>query len=326
MVKYLPLFPSHSEYEQAKSGLEKPNVSMCQQENEVHYNANHDYSKDYLTFEALEDNVSIYARDAIRSVDLVFSASTNNGASWTEYTSTRTLPGTLIATLNQGDKLLIKGDTFGTSVGAGSCGFDSNGGEHIVYGNVMSLVHSDNFIGKTAMTKTYIDEWEEEDPETGEIVPMSEEVTNNLCFAGMFQTNEGLVSAENLILPSTTLVENCYEYMFNSCTGLTTAPTLPATTLASNCYNDMFRNCTSLTTAPVLSATTLADWCYEGMFKDCTSLNSITCLATDISASGCLTNWVDGVASTGTFTKAASMTSWTTSTSGIPDGWTVQNA
>ena len=46
-------------------------------------------------------------------------------------------------------------------------------------------------------------------------------------------------------------------------------------------------------------------------------------LATDISASSCLANWVSGVASTGTFTKATSMTSLPTGVSGIPSGWTV---
>ena len=59
------------------------------------------------------------------------------------------------------------------------------------------------------------------------------------------------------------------------------------------------------------------------MFYKCIKLNSITMLATDISASGCLSNWVNGVASTGTFVKAPSMTSLTTGTSGIPSGWTV---
>ena len=48
-------------------------------------------------------------------------------------------------------------------------------------------------------------------------------------------------------------------------------------------------------------------------------------LATDISALGCLTNWVEKVASTGTFTKAESMTSLPTGVSGIPAGWTVVN-
>ena len=62
------------------------------------------------------------------------------------------------------------------------------------------------------------------------------------------------------------------------------------------------------------------------MFKGCTNLNYIKCLATDISASSCLNYWVDGVASTGTFVKAASMTSWRTGESGIPNDWTVQDA
>ena len=48
-------------------------------------------------------------------------------------------------------------------------------------------------------------------------------------------------------------------------------------------------------------------------------------LATDISASSCLANWVSGVSSTGTFTKAASMTSLPTGINGIPSGWTVVN-
>jgi hypothetical protein len=62
------------------------------------------------------------------------------------------------------------------------------------------------------------------------------------------------------------------------------------------------------------------------MFKGCTSLNNITCLATNISASDCTQNWVDNVAATGTFTKPAGMTRWTTGVNGIPDGWTVVDA
>jgi hypothetical protein len=61
------------------------------------------------------------------------------------------------------------------------------------------------------------------------------------------------------------------------------------------------------------------------MFNGCSNLNSITCLATDISASNCTTNWVDGVAASGTFTKAASMSSWATGVSSIPRNWTVQD-
>jgi hypothetical protein len=48
-------------------------------------------------------------------------------------------------------------------------------------------------------------------------------------------------------------------------------------------------------------------------------------LATDISEWNCLNNWVDGVASSGTFVKHPDMTSLPTGTSGIPNGWTVED-
>ena len=88
----------------------------------------------------------------------------------------------------------------------------------------------------------------------------------------------------------------------------------------------MFAGCTSLTTAPELPATTLNNYCYSEMFYNCTRLNSIKCLATNISASNCTDNWVSGVAASGTFTKATSMTSWTNGKDGIPSGWDVVNA
>jgi hypothetical protein len=88
----------------------------------------------------------------------------------------------------------------------------------------------------------------------------------------------------------------------------------------------MFRGCTSLTTTPELPATTLANYCYYNMFYNCSNLNRITMLATDIiSASGCLSYWVYGVASTGTFVKHVNMTSLPTGASGIPSGWTVED-
>lgn len=51
-------------------------------------------------------------------------------------------------------------------------------------------------------------------------------------------------------------------------------------------------------------------------------------LATDISASNCLTKWVSGVASIGTFVKSPAMTSLPTASVyndyvGVPSGWTV---
>jgi hypothetical protein len=126
-------------------------------------------------------------------------------------------------------------------------------------------------------------------------------------------------------LPATTLASDCYKNMFSGCTNLTTAPDLPATTLADRCYYNMFRDCTNLTTAPKLPATTLAISCYEYMFYNCKKLNYIKMLATNISARDCLYNWVWGVADTGTFVKNSAMTTLPTGSSGIPNGWTVDN-
>ena len=114
--------------------------------------------------------------------------------------------------------------------------------------------------------------------------------------------------------------------MFSGCSSLTTAPKLPAETLANNCYQQMFSGCSSLTTAPVLPAETLVTQCYASMFFGCKYIDSITCLATDISATNCTTYWIRGVATSGTFTKAAAA-DWSTltGTAGIPEGWTVEN-
>ena len=117
----------------------------------------------------------------------------------------------------------------------------------------------------------------------------------------------------------------CYRYMFQGCTSLNAAPALPATTLAPYCYGRMFRNCSALLTAPDLPATTLTDSCYFEMFRSCSKLNYIKCLATNISAKNCTLIWVNGVASSGTFVKDNSMSSWTTGNNGIPSGWTITN-
>ena len=143
------------------------------------------------------------------------------------------------------------------------------------------------------------------------------------CYSSMFQNCTSLVSAPDL--PATTLAEECYNEMFAYCTQLSSASELPATTLAEGCYEEMFSNCTSLTTAPTLPAPTLVDYCYYLMFEECSNLNSVTCLATNISAEDCTGYWLDGVAASGTFIKAPSMTSWTSGVSGIPSGWTTSS-
>lgn len=169
-----------------------------------------------------------------------------------------------------------------------------------VYGNIMSLVSSTDYEAAKKLGSTH-------------------------TFHELFYNNTNIKNkdGEDLRLPATTLTGMCYGAMFCGCSGLTKAPDLPATKLADNCYEAMFENCSSLTTAPTLPVSTLVKYCYFKMFKGCYNLSNVTCLATDISALNCVEEWLTGVKSTGTFTKAAGMTGWQTdSPSGIPQGWT----
>ena len=330
MGNYLKLFDTHSEYvafTQTEDFI-LPNVSHCIDNNEVHYNPILSYREQYFTVEALESGLfNIYLDDTYsyvgnhpESITSYLEYSIDGGTTWVrasyiedEYSSTTPI------TLNEGDKVLIRG--INNSLGAMAwdsqqniAGFDfkSNQDEpkrFNVYGNILSLLYGDNFINQTTLPFYEVGEG------YGEY---------GRHFAKLFDQS-GIVSAENLILPNDVAI-NCYYGLFMRCTNLITPPKLPATTLEEYCYTYMFDRCSSLETAPELPATTLANYCYQGMFRDCSLLNSVKCLATDISAISCTNDWLNNVAATGTFTKAASMSSWTTGADGIPNGWTIENA
>ena len=141
------------------------------------------------------------------------------------------------------------------------------------------------------------------------------------CYNYMFYDCDGLKEVPQL--PAMILAKSCYEYMFNNCDSITKVSQLPAITLAPSCYSRMFYNCKNLTEVSNLPATTLANYCYYEMFYNCSKLNSIIMLATEIGEERSLDNWLYGVSSTGTFTKAKGMESLPTGSSGIPSGWTI---
>lgn len=149
------------------------------------------------------------------------------------------------------------------------------------------------------------------------------------CYSQMFYNCTSLTTTPEL--PATTLANYCYDEMFDGCTGLTSASALPATTLAVGCYYSMFQGCTKLTTAPELLATDLFFRCYHYMFYKCKKLNYVKALfLTNPDTSGYIKdytdNWLYNVASTGTFIKNSSANWSLSGASGIPTGWTVQNA
>ena len=134
-------------------------------------------------------------------------------------------------------------------------------------------------------------------------------------------------TARYLVMPLNTMSTECYYDMFYGCTSLTSAPEeLPASRLAEACYLQMFAGCTSLTQAPELPATTLVSKCYNFMFSGCKNLNYVKCLATSNVGYSYTSNWLQNVASSGTFVKNPNMSSWDKGANGIPSNWTVQDA
>ena len=299
-----------------------------------------DYSQQYLTFVAKESGTFKLSGNSV-------SYSLDSGSTWASLASNTNSP-----TVAAGNKILWKATLTPTSTKG--VGRFSSTGQFDVEGNAMSLLYGDNFQNQTSLSgKNYAFRRLFSGCTTvasAENMSLPATTLANDCYNAMFNGCTSLATAP--ALPATTLTQECYYSMFNGCTGLRVAPQLPATTLKNSCYRTMFQNCTSLTTAPELLATTLTESCYNGMFygcanlttapelpattlantcynnmfRYCTRLKYIKCLATDITSSDCTLSWVDGVASSGTFVKAASMTSWTTGGNGIPNNWTVQNA
>lgn len=344
MGKYIKYYDTHSEYDGEKDLFDLPNVSWCEQEEDVHYNEEIDYSKEYLTFVAKADGTFKFSGSTTANT---LSYSLDNGNTWTELANNTDSP-----TVTSGNKILWKGTC--TPQSNKGIGIFSSTSQFDVEGNAMSLLFGDDFKEQTSLggknyALTYL--FRENNIVSAENLSLPATTLANYCYHYMFFDCTNLTKAPSVLpattltiqcyyrmffgctsltiapeLPATTLATNCYASMFQGCTSLTTAPSLPATTLAKNCYGYMFYACTNLTTAPTLPATTLVSSCYGYIFAGCTSLNSVTCLATDISATSCTDSWLNSVASSGTFTKAASMTSWTTGVNGIPSGWTVQTA
>ena len=223
-----------------------------------------DWSKEYLTFEAIDDCYFTF------SCDNYFYATTSTGlGTWYKGdTSTRIW-------VQNGGQVRFKADAtiLGNDKGIGT--FTSTGRFNAM-GNPYSLLWSSGFGTVSSLAgKTY---------------------ALNRLFRGCSE----LVSAENLILPATTLSPSCYKHMFSGCTSLTVVPELPAENLVSSCY--------------------------EGMFELCGNVSRIKAMFTTnaLNSTSYIYYWVNGVASSGTFVKNKNAT-WSNSdvVSAIPRGGTV---
>ena len=242
--------------------------------------------KDYLTIVALEDGLT--AKLSLNACEYCVDGDGN----W------KTLPtDTETETINAGHTLSFRGNlTPKLDKGIGTFTVNKF---HNLKGNCMSMLFGDDAKDCFSLAR------------------------KSYAFYNLFKENDKLINVSKLFLPATGLIAYCYYGMFDGCVNLQSPPDLPAEVIIRYCYRGMFQNCKSLLSSPILQGKKLEYGSYGSMFSGCTKLNTITMLATDISADYCLANWVNGVASNGTFIKSKDATWNVTGASGIPFGWEV---
>lgn len=274
-MKYIHLFKTDSEFTTAYNGPDyiEPWLSLTEETMTIGTSKPKltDFSAEPLTFNILSDG-TIRWRAEGKTIKKAIEYKLNDNE-WTSITSNTGYSAPLIK-VHSGDKIQFKGNN--TQYATNTLNYNSFSGSTASFeaeGNIMSLIYGDEFKDNSTISSTY-------------------------AFADLFRDCTNLVSAENLVLPATTLSSNCYREMFRGCTSLTKAPELPVTTLASYCYCHMFDGCTSLTTAPsVLPTTTLADGCYASMFYGCTSLSTAPALPATTLAGECYERMFNGCTS-----------------------------
>ena len=283
---------SESQKAQARENIDV--VGGGEVANLIKFMRNEKMRREYLTFTGTEDGGTLRLvvngdEDSDFMDDNILVS--KNGGEWGSVHFAGDGEYTL-ATFNRGDVIRVKGDGVFSARYSDDMGEDayfsfSSDKKMEISGNVMSVYYNDDFVDKFSVAD-------------GSVEGLDDDYW--MQCGHMFEGGENFN-----INPIRPLV-------------------LPATTLASSCYHSMFIGCTGLTSAPELPATTLADYCYRSMFSGCTGLNYVKCLATNISASNSHKDWLKDVAATGTFVKAAGMSSWPTGADGIPSGWTVEDA
>ena len=246
-------------------------------------------SYDPITFKAGANNSTLSMTSTLETAPTIY-YSTDNGTNWQQWeytTSNGTHTFSTITLANKDDEVLMYGD------------------------NAM--------MGDTTAQSTFV--------MSGSIAASgrASALTDNKLskYNSLFKGCAALTVAPELPHVLSQSVAGCYRSMFENCTGLLEFPRLPSTVLVEYCYYRMFYGCTSIESAS-LKAENLPAYCYYEMFSGCESLATITCLGKTVTETS-TTNWLSGVAASGTFTKNSEMSSWAEGASGIPQGWNVDD-
>lgn len=257
-----------------------------------------------LTLEAISDGDITFVYENPYLISLTDIEYQKNGGEWTTYTWNEAIE------VVEGDKVAFRGNNETYSGSGTSVGRIVSTADVYVYGNVMSLIHAEDFATNFTLTgssnfaslfragfdyttfSTIPNTTIQNHPTKDIVLPAT--TLTNMCYMGMFSGCQSLTRAPEL--PATEMTVACYAEMFST-TGLTQAPVLPCTEMTPysydpetgeesgsiDCYMSMFQNCVNLTEAPALPATTLTHGVYQFMFNGCTSLTTAPELpATDL--------------------------------------------
>lgn len=191
-----------------------------------------DLSKDWFCIHALSDgDISLILPTGRELANLSKIYYSLNGEPWNKVNNVDNTQGLIITvSCSSGDRVYWKGNgTRLSSAGNKDAKFYGTA-QHELEGNAMSLLYGDNFEDKVAFEDAAV-------------------------FRNLFIGNTTLVSCENLKLPATTLVGDCYRTMFKDCTNLITPlKKLPASVIPTGAYYAMFQN-SGITTVPEMTPT-----------------------------------------------------------------------
>lgn len=182
--------------------------------------------------------------EAINSITVSFSTNdiqySLNNSTWIDLPKDTSTPS-----VSSGNKIYFRATGLTATSAAGIGTFTING-DCNVGGNVMSMLHDEDF-------------------QDNQTLP-------SYAFRYLFKGQESIITSDKLVLPSLNLSTYCYYEMFSGCSNMIAPPKLPALTLQNYCYYGMFKYCQSLVVAPDLPSPTIPSYSYAYMFYGCTSI------------------------------------------------------
>lgn len=273
-------------------------------ENRIPYDNNnkwrvHDNTNVYLYFEAKRNGSTIQLNKNGNPDAIGLLYSTDNGATWHDYTWTTATEGLKIALNKSGaNRVFFKAGKTSDPAYTSNLTFSNNPngnryqfvmkGSFSANGNIMSLLSQDlslDEVPSNAFGRLF------QDCAVMTTAPtLPAKTVGASAYQYMFLRCKSLQTPPEL--PAENLGNNCYFGMFMQCFNLKKAPELNATKLANSCYYQMFKNDTALTVAPTLPATELKPNCYQEMFRGCKNLQYMNVAFKDWDPSNATTNWV----------------------------------